>query len=313
MAQKIKSATSAKPLHNAPSASTQPLEVINPAWLLGAIAATLLGALFCGYLTLCLLVYQGEWQLLLHPVAGATAPPATLGVSALRFGATEESGQARLSGWWIPAAPGPRDRFTLLVLHDGSGNLAANTRTLEALHATGLNVFAFDYRGFGASDPSHPDEQRMTEDADAALDYLITTRHLSASTILPYGAGLGAALAAHLAARHHELPALLIESPQPDVLGILRRDPRAELVPLSFLFHEHFDLSPLTSLATPKLILTAGPSPVNPAPDADKVDKLARGAASPNLIVHLTPPVKDEAYAEALNRFLDEYLPQGAR
>jgi pimeloyl-ACP methyl ester carboxylesterase len=282
--------------------------VVDPRWLLGAISATILGALVCGYLTLCLLVYQGQWQLVLHPVTGATPPPADLQVTPVRFGAAE-NGQARLNGWWIPAAgSGSRGRYTLLFLHDGSGDLAGNEAALEALHNTGMNLLAFDYRGFGVSERTHPTQARMTEDAEAALDYLEETRHLAAGTIVADGAGLGAALAAQMAERHPDLPAVILESPQPDVFAMARQDPRGGLVPLSLLFHERFDLSGLSKLRTPKLILSAGPSPVAPLPSQPAIDSLARAAAAPSLTVHLTRPVSSGAYAEALNRFFDEYL-----
>jgi pimeloyl-ACP methyl ester carboxylesterase len=285
-----------------------PPQVVDPAWLLQALGLTVLGALLCGYLTLCLLVYQGQWQLVLHPDPSHPAPPASLPITSIAFGATE-SGQPRLAGWWIPAEPGLHDQQTILFLHDGSGNLASNIHTLEALHNTGRNVFALDFRGFGASDPTHPNQQRMTEDAESALDYLVNTRHLALKSIVPYGAGIGAALAAELAARHSELPALILESPQPDILSVVRRDGRARYVPLGVLFHERFDLAPIvSSIPTPKLILTAGPSPVQPVPDAQSVNRLAHSAANPSMIVHLNRPIQDATYTQALERFLDEYL-----
>jgi alpha-beta hydrolase superfamily lysophospholipase len=294
MARNTKEATSSKAMP----------DVVDPAWLLKAVGVTLVGALACGYLTLCLLIYQGQWQMVLHPVVGATVAPA--GVQAVRFGAAE-SGQPRLAGWWIPAISGMRDRYT--VLHDGTGNLEANAGALETLHGAGLNVFGFDYRGFGESDPTHPNEVRMTEDAEAALDYLVNTRHLGIETIVPYGVGTGAALAVHLAEQHQAMPGMVIESPQPDVLAMVRKDPRAGLVPMSMLFHERFEMGPgLRRLATPKLVLTAGPSPVDPVPDTTQVDALAKMAGSPSLTVHLERPVRPSAYTEALNRFFDEYL-----
>ena len=84
----------------------------------------------------------------------------------------------------------------------------------------------------------------MQQDAQTALDYLTQTRHIPAKTIIPYGAGLGAALAAQLAAQHPELPALILESPIPDPYALAAHDPRASFVPLRLLFHERFDINP---------------------------------------------------------------------
>ena len=79
---------------------------------------------------------------------------------------------------------------------------------LQALHKLGLNVFAFDYRGFGKSVNIHPSQASTYEDADAAWRYLTDTRHLSPSTIVLDGVGLGAAIAAETARRHPQAAAL---------------------------------------------------------------------------------------------------------
>jgi hypothetical protein len=49
-----------------------PLEVVDPIWLVKALALSLVAALICVYATLCLLVYQGEWQLVLPAPAWIT-------------------------------------------------------------------------------------------------------------------------------------------------------------------------------------------------------------------------------------------------
>jgi pimeloyl-ACP methyl ester carboxylesterase len=290
--------------------ATSTAEVVDPAWLLKAGAITLLAALFCAWLTLCLLVYQGQWQLVLHPNADAPrlSPTLSLPFQTIHFGATE-SGQPRLAGWWIPAADpnAPRAQDTILFLHDATGNLETNQAPLEALHTLGLNVFAFDYRGFGASDPAHPNQERMNEDAASALDYLVTTRHLAANTIIPYGAGLGASLAANLALAHPGIPALIVESPNPDVLKYAHGDSRGSLVPLGLMFNQRFEIvSTLDTLKTPKLLLTAGPSPVVTQVDPGILEGIYRKAATPSYIADAHDP---SAYTQALTRFLDEYLP----
>ncbi|WP_176441703.1 alpha/beta hydrolase [Granulicella rosea] len=297
-----------KPQSNVRIQTADP-EVVDPMWLLKAAAIMVAVGLLCGYGTLCYLVYQGQWQLVLHP--DATHPKAvataTLPLQPIAFGATE-SGQPRLNGWWIPG-DGNHAETTVLYLHDGSGNLDRQIAPLEALHAAGLSVFAFDYRGFGASESTHPTQQLMTEDSAAALDYLLNTRHLPAKTIVPYGAGLGAALAVQLAVAHPELPALIVESPNPDLLALARKDPRAGMVPLNSLFHERFELTALQSLKTPKLLLAGGPSPVVTPPDAQSLATLFHQAATPSFIVSgaLTGP----AFPQTIQRFLDEYLPAG--
>ncbi|HSY35508.1 MAG TPA: hypothetical protein VK814_07140, partial [Acidobacteriaceae bacterium] len=84
-----------------------PPDVVSPIWLIKAIALTIVAALLCGYLTLCLLFYQGQWQLVLHPTRTSANPASIAGIpyEFIRFG-PDESATPQLTGWWIPAAPG---------------------------------------------------------------------------------------------------------------------------------------------------------------------------------------------------------------
>ncbi len=219
-----------------------PPEVVSPIWLVKAIALTVVVALLCGYLTFCLLFYQGQWQLVLHPTRTAASPISIAGVpyELIRFG-PDESAIPQLTGWWIPSDPGGRySHLTVLFLADGDGSLADSVPTLASLHNLGINVFAFDYRGYGQSAAIRPSQQSMTRDVDSAWQYLTTSRAIPAQQIVPYGTGTGASLATHLATTHNTVPALILDSPRADLLDTAMRDPRAALVPVRLLFHERF-------------------------------------------------------------------------
>ena len=312
------SPTSKRPLtprQHPPRPPAGPPEIVSPIWLVKAVAITIVAAVLCAYLTLCLLVYQGQWQLLLHPSSNPKLTT-TLPIQTLRFGASE-TGQPSLAGLWLPTDTPPI--ATILFLTDGSGRLADDLPTLAQLHQLPVNIFAFDYRGFGASDPSpHPTQARMTQDAATALDFLTNTRHIAPQTIVPYGVGLGASLATNLCLQHPELPALIVESPVPDPYQLARADPRTHFVPLNLLLHERFEIaSTLTSLRTPKLLLTTGPSHTSNPPDLHAQDSLYRSASTPSYTVHLAPwnsllpdvsPALTGAYRESILRFLNAYL-----
>lgn len=281
---------------------------IDPRWLLKMLAITIGGALFCGYLTLCGLFYQGQWQLVLHPDTAATITPAAVNLpfENVSFDYTE-AGQAQLHGWWIPAEKSAHyAQDTILYLHDGSGSLADTLPRLKELHEAGLNVFAFDYRGFGQSAGPHPNEQRMREDTASAWVYLIQKRKLNAAQIVPYGEGVGAALAAQLLVDDPQIPAVILDEPNFDLVAQVRQDPRSQLIPVGLIFRERFALTPLTSLKTPKLfLLHDGPRSPSPADLATVAD--------PKLVLHTGSPDSAEAFAQRsqfLSRFLDEYLPQ---
>lgn len=272
-------------------------EVVDPAWLVKAIGITVVAAAICAWFTFGLLFYQGQWQLVLHPARTASAPQSIGGAAyeMVHF-SPDESAVPQLAGWWVPApANGRYANVTILFLPGGDGSLADSIPTLAALRGLGLNVFAFDYRGYGQSAATHPNQQRMTQDAEAAWLYLTSSRHLLASDIVPYGTGVGASLAVHLATSHGAVPAIIIESPSGDMLDIAMRDPRTHLVPMHLLFHERFPLAaPLNSLRTPKLLLWQTEEPA-----------AFRTASDPKITVELR--VHDE-YAPAVTRFLDQYV-----
>lgn len=324
-----RSAPTRPPLRPHPATPPQP---VDPVWLLKALALSLLAALLCAWLTLCLLFYQGEWQLVLHPTRGIAQTPASAGLAfdSVRFDASE-TGQPRLTAWDIPApvsrdptppaatpptaTAAPYAAYTILYLHDGSGSLSATIPALARLHQAGLNVFAIDYRGFGASDASlHPNQARMAQDTAAALDFLVNTRHLPLQRILPFGDGLGAALAVNLAHQHPELPAVILSNPNPDPTATALAAQPSRMIPVRLLFRDRFDIAtPLATLATPKLLIAGGPDPAEPDPSALRaIETLFHHAASPSFSVTL-PPTNDSApYTTTLTRFLDQYLPAAA-
>jgi pimeloyl-ACP methyl ester carboxylesterase len=295
--------TNPKPSKRPPQPPSTP-ETVDPIWLVKAIAATVLVAIICGYLALCLLFYQGQWQLVLHPARTATAPVSIDGVpyQLIHFG-PDDSAIPQLTGWWIPAAPTARySHITLLFLPQGDGSLVASIPLLSTLHSLGLNIFAFDYRGYGQSAETHPNQQKMTHDADDAWQYLTSSRAISADQIVPYGIGVGASLAAHLAATHPTIPALILDSPHTDLLDVVRHDPRSGLIPLNLLFHENFALAEsLKTLRTPKLLLSNSKSP-------DKSSKAYSTASNPKSTVAFSSPTQP-LFSESIAKFLDQYLP----
>jgi pimeloyl-ACP methyl ester carboxylesterase len=300
-----KPAPTAKPypprLKSQPAPTRNLVEVVNPLWLLKAIGFTILGALVCGYITLCLLFYQGQWQLILHPQR--TDQPlntlASLPAEEVHFD-TAESGLPQLSGAYLPAAAATRySGFTVLYLRGGDSSLVRSpqdAQNLTILHALGLNLFAFDYRGFGQSAPIHPSQLRMAEDATAALRYLRDARAIPEEHIVLFGSGVGSALATQLAIQNPSIPALILDAPGPDPLSIALADPRVRSLPVRFLFKERFSLHPLATLPTPKLLISYPAAP--PA---------FLSAATPKTTLELPQPDK-AALQAGISRFLDQTL-----
>jgi uncharacterized protein len=271
--------------------------VVSGRWLAGAFAVVVVMAAICAYATLGLLFYQGQWQFILHPSKTITATPHE-SFEPIRFDYTEE-GLARLSGWWVPADKSARwSGDTVLYLHGGAGSLSNYVDDLDAVHALGVNVFVFDYRGYGKSAGLHPDEKRMTVDADAAWNYLTGTRHENAQTIVIYGTGVGASLAAELAARH--APAgVVLDGPTAPARQVIGSDARAKILPMWLLLTQKFDpAEALKTLKAPKLFLDRdGRKP--------RTEDLYQDAARPKRYVVLQ---QNSGYKQALTQFLSEVL-----
>ncbi len=242
------------------SAPPEMIPLVEVAWILKALAAVFIAALLCAYLTICILFSRSQWQLVLHPSRTVATTPAALNLpyTEVHFG-VDTTGLPQLTGWWLPSDV--TTTHTALILHAADGSIANALPAAQLLHDQHLNVLLFDYRGYGHSLGQHPTQASMESDAATALTYLTTTRGIPASSIVLYGAGLGASLAVHLCAQNPTLPALILQSPDGDLTARASHDPRSRLVPFTLLFNQSFPLAqPLSTLPTPKLILTT-PTP----------------------------------------------------
>lgn len=273
--------------------------MVSGRWMLIAFLLTLAAALVCVYATLCLLFYQGQWQMLFHPSRSVTATPASVGVplEEIQFDVTE-TGQPQLDGWWVPAASGAHYATdTVLYLHDGRGSLSDTVPAVAELHRLGINVFAFDYRGFGRSAGRHPTERMARADAVTAWAYLTDTRHVPGNRIVVFGDGTGATFAAALGAEF--APAgVVLEDPNLPARAIFERDARARIVPLWLLQNERLDPGEdLKRAHVPRLFLLR-------SGDAARTRELFEKSSEPKAYFDLRQ-ASEGMVAETLRRFLD--------
>ena len=119
------------------------------------------------------------------------------------------SDSVMLSAWEVPATT-PSGMWILLA-HGQTGNLATTTRPEYYAHlrAIGVNILAFDWRGFGTSE-GIPSEEGLYRDATAAYEYLRNERRVPADSVVIYGHSLGTAPAIELATRA-QAAALVVE------------------------------------------------------------------------------------------------------
>ena len=153
-----------------------------------------------GYAGLLLLLRLGEPRLLYFPgPRGALVPPpASLGLPVERAELRTDD-DVRLVAWVIRA-----DSATpwLLICHGNGGNISDAGRPFHyaGLRQAGLNLLAFDYRGYGESEGT-PTEDGLYRDAETAYRFLTDSLGIPAQRIVLFGHSLGSAVAVELAGR----------------------------------------------------------------------------------------------------------------
>lgn len=154
-----------------------------------------------------------------------------------------------LHGWWIPH---PRARGSILYCHGNSGSIGEQIPVLVELHRLKVNLFAFDYRGYGRSGGT-PDEEGVLRDARAAYDHLVGPLGRSATEVLLLGHSLGGAIAIDCAVGR-EVAGLIVQSSFVDTKRMARE--LYPQVPIHWVARRRFrSIDKVAQLRMPKLFV----------------------------------------------------------
>lgn len=161
---------------------------------------------FSTYLILVLLVFSFQHKLLYFPIVEKkfTETPGSLGYI-FESVKIETEDHETLYGWFIPT---PGAIGTVLFFHGNAGNISHRLAYLPMFQKLKLNLFLFDYRGYGQSSGT-PSETGTYNDALATWDYLTETRDIPSTEIVLYGESLGGAIASWLATQRHSAMLIL--------------------------------------------------------------------------------------------------------
>jgi len=102
-----------------------------------------------------------------------------------------------INAWYIPAEGAEK---VVLFCHGNAGNISHRLEKIKIFHNLGLNVFIFDYRGYGKS-KGHPREYALYQDARSAYNYLTEKKGFQEKDIIIFGESLGGAVAIDLATK----------------------------------------------------------------------------------------------------------------
>jgi len=149
--------------------------------------------LVSGYIILLILMFAFQSKLIYFPSTHIDANPKSIGLryESIIFQAEDKT---KLHAWYIPKKGA---KTTLFFLHGNGGNISHRLDSIRVFNALKMNVFIFDYRGYGDSLGS-ANEQNTYDDARSGWDYLLKSKNLKAEDIIIFGRSLGGTIAANL-------------------------------------------------------------------------------------------------------------------
>lgn len=257
-----------------------------------------------GYGAITTLMYLLQERLLFHPTRSIVASPADAGLSFEDVHFSTSDGET-LHGWWVPHD----DAFaTILFFHGNAGNISGRIDIIDKLHGMGVNVFIFDYRGYGRSTGA-PSEEGLYKDSEAALQYLVKNRSIPASNIVLHGRSLGGGPAAWLGERV-QTAALILESTFTSVPDAGAH--HYPLLPVRMLANIDFDnLARVARCRCPVLIIHSPQDDVIPFAQSQR---LFAAAKNPKVFLELSGShneghaVSGHRYVAGVNAFLADHV-----
>jgi fermentation-respiration switch protein FrsA (DUF1100 family) len=211
----------------------------------------------------------------------------------------------RLNGWFIEA---DSSRGVALFCHGNAGNISHRFDSISILMQMHLDVFIFDYRGYGRSG-GFITEKGAYLDAAAAYEYLTRERRIEPGRIVLFGRSIGGNVAIDLATRVKvaciisESAFSSIEDMAKSIYGV--RPPR-------WLLWNHFDaVSRLRNVDVPKLFIHSSDDEIVPFQQSRILFDAAR---EPKEFFELTGSHNEaflragHGYMETVRKFIDRHL-----
>jgi fermentation-respiration switch protein FrsA (DUF1100 family) len=210
------------------------------------------------------------------------------------------SDHTRLHGWFFEH---PAARTTLIYCHGNRGSIADRIGIFRQLLRTKVNVFAFDYRGYGRSTGA-PTERGLFADVRAAID-LMTERGHGLECLVLFGHSLGGAVAID-GAWHRPVGGLVVQASFTQLKDMARH--RYPDLPMHWITSNNFrSIEKVRQLRLPKLFIHGTADEVVPYAHGEILYEAAAAPKSflsvPDAGHHDIPDVGGRRYFQRLSRF----------
>jgi len=211
-----------------------------------------------------------EWRSVFIPYRQVENTPADFRLRFEDVTLTTADG-VKLNGWYVPQA---KAKLTVLFCHGNAGNIGHRFEKLLILRDLNVNIFMFDYRGYGRSE-GWPSEQGTYNDALAAYDWLRREKSVAPERLVLQGESLGCAVAIELA-RQRPVGGLVLESAFASVPEMARAV--YPWLPLHLICQIRYDsLSKIGSVKAPLLSLHSREDEIVPFSQAERLFAAAPG------------------------------------
>ncbi len=225
------------------------------------------------YCTICLYLYFQQPRFIFFPSSVIEKTPESFQLPyeevwlpvPTTFGKVE-----RIYGWWIKAnQPNPK---VLLYLHGNGINIGANVAHANRFHQLGFSVLLIDYRGYGRSEGSFPNEMRVYQDATTAWNYLVEQRQIPQKEIYIYGHSLGGAIAIDLAVKHPDAAGLIVESSFTSIQQLITARNMFSMFPVNLILTQRFEsIKKIPRLKMPVLFIHGTADSTIPALESENL------------------------------------------